>query len=158
MRRITVSTCGIVPRIYELSELNRQLNIALSLHAPEHELRKQLMPIENKYHLDEVIKAMRFFAEKTKRRVTIEYLLIAGVNDDIAHAHKVNQLLKGLKYNVNLIPYNPVEGCNFQKPSRERVERFKEVLEAVNKKVTVRVERGSDISAACGQLAGQAGI
>lgn len=155
MRRMTVSTCGIVPKIYELSEINRQLNLALSLHAPDHELRKQLMPIENKYHIDEVIKAMRFYADKTGRRITIEYLLIAGVNDEVSHAHKVNELLKGLKYNVNLIPYNSVDSNGFQKSSRERVQKFKEVLETVNKKITVRVERGSDIAAACGQLAGQ---
>jgi 23S rRNA (adenine2503-C2)-methyltransferase len=156
IRRMTVSTCGIVPGIYRLPELNRQLNLALSLHAPDHELRKQLMPIENKYHIDDVIKAMRAFSDRTRRRLTIEYLLIAGVNDEISHAHKVNELLKGLKYNVNLIPYNSVDTCGYQKPSRERVQRFKEVLETVNKKITVRVERGSDIAAACGQLAGQA--
>lgn len=155
MRRMTVSTCGIVPKIYELATLNRQLNLALSLHAPEHELRKQLMPIENKYHIDEVIKAIRHFADTTKRRITIEYLLIDGVNDDISHAHKLNEILRGIKYNVNLIPYNSIDGSKFKKPSRERIDRFREILETANKKVTVRVERGSDIAAACGQLAGK---
>ncbi len=154
MRRITVSTCGIVPNIYRLSGVNRQLNLALSLHAPEHELRKRLMPIENKYPLDEVIKALKEFVKKTKRRVTIEYILIDGINDGIEHAKKLNGLLKDLKYNINLIPYNPVEGCEFKKPSGERVSKFKEIVEMGTKKVTVRLERGTDISAGCGQLAG----
>ncbi len=154
MRRMTVSTCGIVPNIYRLSDVNRQLNLAISLHAPEHELRKKLMPIENKYLLDEVIEALRAFINKTKRRITVEYLLIDGVNDSVEHAKKLNQILKDLKYNINLIPYNPVHGCEFKKPSRERVNRFKEIVEQGTKKVTVRLERGTDIDAACGQLAG----
>ena len=155
MRRITVSTSGIAPRIYQLTELNRQIVLALSLHAPDHELRKKLIPIEEKYHIDEVIKAMNHYAEKTGRRVTIEYTLMDGVNDSTEHAEKVNKLLKGLKYNINLIPYNPVCGDSFKKPSVERVNRFKSVLEKVNRKVTVRLERGTDIAAACGQLAGE---
>lgn len=154
MRRMTVSTCGIVPNIYRLSGVNRQLNLALSLHAPEHELRKQLMPIENKYHLGDVIQALRDFIKQTKRRVTIEYILIEGINDTPEHAKKLNQLLKDLKYNINLIPYNPVEGCDFKKPSRERVSKFREIVEQGTKKVTVRLERGIDIAAGCGQLAG----
>lgn len=155
MRRITVSTSGIVPKIYQLTEMNRQLILALSLHAPDHELRKKLMPIEEKYPVDEVIKAMKHYAEKTGRRVTIEYTLIEGVNDSVEHAEKVNKLLKGLKYNINLIPYNPVFGDMFKKPSVERINKFKNVLEKVERKVTVRLERGTDIAAACGQLAGQ---
>lgn len=155
MRRMTVSTCGIVPNIYRLSGINRQLNLALSLHAPEHELRKQLMPIENKYPLNEVIEALREFINQTKRRVTIEYILIEGINDDVEHAKKLNLLLKNLKYNINLIPYNPTEGCHFKKPSRERVNRFREIVEQETKKVTVRLERGVDIAAGCGQLAGK---
>ena len=155
MRRITVSTSGIVPKIYQLTEMNRQLILALSLHAPDHELRKKLMPIEEKYPVDEVIKAMKHYAEKTGRRVTIEYTLIEGVNDSVEHAEKVNKLLKGLKYNINLIPYNPVCGDMFKKPSVDRINKFKNVLEKVERKVTVRLERGTDIAAACGQLAGQ---
>lgn len=154
MRRMTVSTCGIVPGIYKLADVNRQLNLALSLHAPNHELRKQLMPIENKYHIDEVIEALRFFVNKTKRRITIEYIIIDGINDSVEHAKEVNSILKGLKYNVNLIPYNPVAGCSYKKPSKERVNRFREEIEEGNKKVTVRLERGVDIKAGCGQLAG----
>ena len=155
IRRITVSTSGIVPKIYQLTEMNRQLVLALSLHAPDHELRKKLMPIEEKYPVEEVIKAMKHYAEKTGRRVTIEYTLIEGVNDSTEQAEKVNKLLKGLKYNINLIPYNPVCGDKFKKPSVERINRFKSVLEKVERKVTIRLERGTDIAAACGQLAGQ---
>ncbi|OGI00851.1 MAG: 23S rRNA (adenine(2503)-C(2))-methyltransferase [Candidatus Melainabacteria bacterium GWF2_37_15] len=154
MRHITVSTCGIVPNIYRLAEVNRQLNLAISLHAPDHELRKQLMPVENKYNIDEVIKALKFFIKQTRRRITIEYILIGGINDDIKYAKQLNILLKDLKYNINLIPYNPVQGCSFKKPSRESINKFREILEQVNKKVTVRLERGTDIAAACGQLAG----
>jgi 23S rRNA (adenine2503-C2)-methyltransferase len=155
MRRITVSTSGIVPKIYQLTEMNRQLVLALSLHAPDHELRKKLIPIEEKYPVDEVIKAMKHYAENTGRRVTIEYILIDGVNDSPAQAEQVNKLLKGLKYNINLILYNPVCGDSFKKPSMERVNRFKNILEKVERKVTIRLERGADIAAACGQLAGE---
>ncbi len=155
MRRITVSTCGIVPKIYKLADINRQLILALSLHAPDDELRKKLIPIGEKYPLEEVIKAVKFYAEKTGRRVTIEYILIDGVNDSPEQAEKVNKLLKGIKYNVNLIPYNPVGDSEFKKPSPERVNRFLRVLEKINKKVTVRLERGTDIAAACGQLSGE---
>ncbi len=154
MRRITVSTSGIIPNIYKLTELNRQLILAVSLHAPDHELRKKLIPIEEKYHIEELIEALKFFISKTGKRVTIEYVLIAGINDSIEQAEKLNALLKGLKYNVNLIPFNPVEGCDFKKPSIERVNKFRETLEKVNKKVTVRLERGADIAASCGQLTG----
>jgi 23S rRNA (adenine2503-C2)-methyltransferase len=155
MRRITVSTCGIVPGIYKLPEINRQLILALSLHAPEHELRKKLIPVENKYPIDEVIKALKYFVQKTGRRVTIEYILINNINDSPELAKQLNSILKDLKYNINLIPFNPIQECNFERPSRERINIFKEILESVNRKVTVRLERGNDISAACGQLSGE---
>ncbi len=155
MRRITISTCGIVPNIYKLTELNRQLILAISLHAPDHELRKKIMPIENKYPIEEVVESLRFFAQKTGRRVTVEYILIKDFNDNIEHAGKLNKLLKGLKYNINIIPYNPVDGCNFERPSPEKINKFREELEKAYKKVTVRLEKGSDIAAACGQLAGK---
>lgn len=154
MRRITVSTSGIVPGIYKMSEINRQLVLALSLHAPNHELRKKLIPIEEKYPLDKIIKALKYHIDTTKRRVTIEYLLIAGVNDSDDRAKELYNLLKGLKYNINLIPYNPVDNVEFEKSSPVRVNRFKTILEKMNIKVTVRLERGTDIAAACGQLTG----
>lgn len=155
MRRITISTSGIVPKIYQLTELNRQLILAFSLHAPDHELRKKLIPIEEKYHIEEVVKALKYFVEKTGRRVTIEYTLIDRVNDSVEQAEQVNNLLKGLKYNINIIPYNPISGSRFKKPTAERINKFKSTLEKVSKKVTVRLERGTDIAAACGQLSGE---
>ena len=111
--------------------------------------------VEEQYHIDELIKAVKYYADKTGRRVTIEYTLIDGVNDSPEQAERVNQLLKGLKYNINLILYNPVSGDEFRKPSQERVYKFKNVLEKVSAKVTLRLERGTDIAAACGQLAGE---
>lgn len=155
IRRITVSTSGIVPKIYELAKLNRQLTLALSLHAPEHNLRKSLMPIEEKYPLDELMKSLRFLTSQTGRRVTIEYTVIDGVNDSIEQAKAVNELLKGLNCNINLIPYNPVCKDKFKKPTSERINKFKYILEQSGRKVTVRLERGADILAACGQLSGQ---
>lgn len=155
MRRITLSTSGIVPAMYKLSEMNRQLILALSLHAPNHEIRKQIMPIEEKYPIDEVIKALKFYAKKTGRRVTIEYTIIEGINDSVENAKEVNRLLKGLKYNINLIPYNAFDESGFKSPSPDTIHRFKSILEEVEHKITIRVERGSDISAACGQLAGK---
>ncbi len=154
IRRITVSTSGIVPKIYELAKLNRQLTLALSLHAPEHSLRKTLMPIEGKYPLDEVMKALRYLVSETGRRVTIEYTLIDGLNDSAECAKKVNELLKGLNCNINLIPYNPVPDDKYRKPDLNRINMFKYILEQSGKKVTVRLERGADIMAACGQLSG----
>lgn len=156
MRRITISTSGIIPGIYRLVEENRQLTLALSLHAPTSELREKLIPIEKKYKLDDVIKALHFLAGKTGRRVTIEYVLIDGINDSPEHAMQVNSLLKGLKYNINLIPYNSINTIAFKTPSANRIEAFKNILEKSDKKVTVRLERGSEIGAACGQLTGAA--
>lgn len=153
MRRITISTSGIVPQIYKLADENRQLTLALSLHAPNHELREKLIPVEKKYNLNEIIKALHFLTQKTGRRVTIEYILIEDQNDKPDHARQVNHLLKGLNYNTNLIPYNPV--CKeFKAPSDQKIDEFKRILEQSGKKVTVRLERGQDILAACGQLNG----
>jgi 23S rRNA (adenine2503-C2)-methyltransferase len=155
MRRITISTSGIVPQIYKMADQNRQLILALSLHAPTHEIREKLIPIEKKYNIEEVIKALRFLTEKTGRRVTIEYVLIDGINDSLEHARQVNELLAGIKYNINLIPYNAAGRSDFSPPSAKRIEEFKAILEKSNRTVTVRLERGSDIAAACGQLTGK---
>ncbi len=154
-RRITISTSGIIPGIHKLAEENRQLTLALSLHAPNHELRKQLIPIEKKYPLDELVKSLHALTHKTGRRVTIEYTLIRDVNDDLKMAKEMNYLLKGLNYNVNLIPYNPTCNDKHQAPTQRRINEFMYILEQSGKKVTVRLERGSDINAACGQLSGQ---
>lgn len=155
MRRITVSTSGITPQIYKMADHNRQLTLALSLHAPNHEIREKLIPIEKKYHIEEVIKALHFLTEKTGRRTTIEYVLIDGINDDPDHARQINYLLKGLNYNVNLIPYNSTNREDFKAPSIKKINIFRYILEQSGKKVTVRLERGTDILAACGQLSGK---
>ncbi|OGI17095.1 MAG: 23S rRNA (adenine(2503)-C(2))-methyltransferase [Candidatus Melainabacteria bacterium RIFOXYA12_FULL_32_12] len=155
MRRITISTSGIAPQIYKLADENRQLTLALSLHAPNHELRERLIPIEKKYNIEEVVKALHFLTEKTGRRVTIEYMLIDGINDSPDHAKQISYLLKGLNYNVNLIPYNSLNRDDFKTPSAKKINIFKYILEQSGKKVTVRLERGSDILAACGQLSGK---
>jgi len=155
MRRITISTSGIIPQILKLADENRQLTLALSLHAPTHEIREKLIPIEKKYPVEEVVKALHNLTQKTGRRVTIEYVLIDGINDDPEHAKEINYLLKGLNYNVNLILYNSVNRDDFKAPSIKKINIFKYILEQSGKKVTVRLERGSDILAACGQLSGK---
>lgn len=153
-RRITISTSGIIPQINKLAELNLQSTLALSLHAPISELRKQIMPIENKYPLTELKKALKNYSQKTGRRITIEYVLIKGVNDSVEVAKQTALFLKDLKCNINLIPYNPVPNDKFEKPNSGEIMKFKYILEHCGKKVTIRLERGSDIDAACGQLTG----
>lgn len=165
-RRITISTSGIIPQINKLAELDMQSTLAFSLHSPVSEIRKQIMPIENKYPLPELKKALKNYIEKTGRRITIEYLLVKDLTDTIEMAKQTAEFLKDIKCNINLIPYNPVdntlhpnpppqEGNSFQKPANNSVMKFKYILEHSGKKVTVRLERGADIDAACGQLKGE---
>ena len=156
-RRITISTSGIIPQINKLAELELQSTLAISLHAPNHELRKTLMPIENKYPIGELKKALLNYVEKTGRRITIEYILIHGFNDTPEIAKELAYFLKDLKCNINLIPYNSVIENDDKKPSGNDIMKFKYLLEHSGKKVTVRLERGADIDAACGQLRGRAG-
>ncbi len=151
-RRMTLSTCGIIPGINKLAELNMQSTLAISLHAADSETRKKIMPVENKYNIDELIKTLKSYTNKTGRRVTIEYTLIKDLNDSVEDAKKLALLINSLKSNVNLITYNSNEFCKYKKPSKESVMKFKYILEAAGKKVTVRLERGADIDAACGQL------
>lgn len=152
IRRLTVSTCGIIPQINKLAEMDFQPTLAISLHAPNHVLRQELMPIESKYNLDDLMKALNNYVSDTGRRITIEYTLIKGFNDSVECAKELSKLLIGLKANINLIIYNPNEKDDFEKPSKQAIQKFKYVLEQSGKKVTVRLERGSDIDAACGQL------
>ncbi len=152
IRRLTVSTCGIIPQINKLAELDFQPTLAISLHAPNHELRKELMPVENKYPLPELMQTLRNYVSDTGRRITIEYTLIKGFNDTIECAKELAKLLIGLKANINLIIYNPNDKDTFEKPDKESIQKFKYILEQSGKKVTIRLERGSDIDAACGQL------
>lgn len=154
MRHITVSTSGVVPQIQQLAEEDLQMTLAISLHAPDNETRETIMPINKKWPLEILMPALLEYMEKTGRRLTIEYILLAGINDMPHQAHQLGQLLKPLKCNVNLIPYNPIEGDTIHKrPSRESILRFSNIVMGYGKKVTVRLERGVDIAAACGQLA-----
>ncbi|MDD3237592.1 MAG: 23S rRNA (adenine(2503)-C(2))-methyltransferase RlmN [Candidatus Gastranaerophilales bacterium] len=151
-RRMTISTCGIIPQINKLADLNTQSTLAISLHSSNHQTRARIMPVEMKYPIDDLIKTLKSYTQKTGRRVTIEYTLIKGVNDSIDDAKELALLLTNLKSNVNLIVYNANEFCKYQKPDKKDVMKFKYILEASGKKVTVRLERGGDIDAACGQL------
>ena len=157
-RRLTVSTAGIIPKINELANIEMQSTLAVSLHAPNHEIRKQLMPIENKYPMPELKQALKKYIDQTGRRITIEYLLIKDLNDTLESAKQLVQYLHDLKCNINLIPYNPTAKNDYQRPSNNSIMRFKSLLEQSGKKVTVRLERGADIDAACGQLSGKAKI
>ena len=154
-RRLTVSTSGIIPGIERLSELDMQSTLAISLHAPNHEIRSRLMKIEDKYSIDELKVALKRYIDETGRRITIEYLLIKDLNDTLACAKELAEYLSDLKCNVNLIPYNSTDENDYKKPSGYSVMRFKSLLEQSGKKVTVRLERGADIDAACGQLRGK---
>ncbi len=154
-RRITISTSGIIPGIERLAGLDLQSTLAISLHAPNHELRRELMPIENKYPIDKVKQSLMNYVEQTGRRITVEYILIHGFNDTPNVAKELAYFLKDLKCNINLIPYNSVIENDYKKPSNNDIMKFKYLLEHSGKKVTVRLERGADIDAACGQLRGR---
>ena len=154
-RRITISTSGIIPGINRLADMDLQSTLAISLHAPTHDLRKQIMPIENKYQLNELKNALLNYINKTGRRITIEYILIHGFNDTSQVAKELVYYLKDLKCNINLMPYDSVIENDYKKPSVNDTMKFKYLLEHSGKKVTVRLERGADIDAACGQLRGK---
>ncbi len=156
IRRMTVSTSGIVPKIYELAQNDLIPTLAISLHAPNHQIREKIMPIEKKYNIEELKKALIEFNKITKDRITIEYILIGGLNDTKECAFELIDFLKDIKCNINLIPYNPINSdIDFKKPNKKDMLKFKYLLEAFGKKVTIRLERGADIDAACGQLAGK---
>ena len=151
-RHLSVSTCGIVPKILEFADLNLQVNLAISLHAPIDSKRSYLMPINNRYRISELMNALKRYIEITNRRVTIEYILIAGVNDTIEDAKELVKILKGLNVYVNLIPYNEVKELNFKRSSIESRNKFYDILAKERIDVTLRRETGNDIDAACGQL------
>ncbi|MBS1713665.1 MAG: 23S rRNA (adenine(2503)-C(2))-methyltransferase RlmN [Armatimonadetes bacterium] len=155
-RHMTVSTVGIVPQILELARLALPVHLALSLHSPFDEVRSRLMPVNHKWPVAEVVDAMRQVQRATGRKATFEYLLIQDVNDSPEQAEALARLVKGMPSVVNLIPFNWVDtGNGFARPSRERIAAFRKGLESRGVNVTERVERGHDIAAACGQLAGQ---
>ncbi len=151
-RNLTISTCGIVPRIKEFADGGFTANLALSLHAPNDALRQKLMPIAKAYPLAEILSAMDEYYRKTGRRLTFEYSLINGVNDSVAQARELSALIKGRNCLVNLIPVNEVREREFKRSHAKNIENFKNILEKNRINVTIRREMGSDIDAACGQL------
>lgn len=151
-RHITVSTCGIVSKIYEFSEFPYQVNLAISLHAPNDELRSKLMPINKVYSLDKLMPAVKYYIEKTNRRVTFEYIMLKDVNDKISHAKELSNLLKGINCYVNLIPYNETNHLEYKRSDKTSILAFYDTLKKNNINVTIRREFGGNIKAACGQL------
>lgn len=151
-RNITVSTCGIVPGIKRLTEEGFSVTLALSLHAPDDEVRKTLMPIANRYSLKEILPACKGYYEKTGRRLTFEYSLVKGVNDNLEEARRLTALIRDMHGHVNLIPVNPIKERDYRQSNREAIEQFKEYLEKHGINVTIRREMGRDIGGACGQL------
>ena len=151
-RNITVSTCGIVPRIYDLAEEQLQITLALSLHAATQEKRMELMPIAYKYNLKDVLAACRYYFEKTGRRLTFEYSLVGGVNDTDKDVQQLSELLRGLHGHVNLIPVNPIKERSYVQSNARVVANFKSKLEKCGINATIRREMGRDIGGACGQL------
>lgn len=151
-RNLTVSTCGIVPRMRELAEKKLQITLALSLHASNQKKRKALMPIANKYEIHDVVEACRYYFEQTGRRVTFEYSLVAGVNDTDEDADELAVLMKALNCHINLIPVNPIQEREYRQPKTEAILAFKNKLEKNRMNVTIRREMGRDIEGACGQL------
>ncbi len=152
MRHLTVSTVGFVPAIRTLAREQLQFTLAVSLHAPTDALRKQLIPGMARWSMAEIMDACRYYVRQTGRRVTFEYCLLDGVNDGVGEAQELTKVLHGLNCHVNLISFNPVEGLRFKTPSREHIKAFREILDGAGIQVTQRVERGSGIDAACGQL------
>lgn len=151
-RNITLSTCGIVPRIYDLAKENIPITLSISLHSAFDESRKKIMPISNKYSIKDIIEACRYYEKKTKRRITFEYTLIENVNDKIEDVRELSIILRDLNAHVNLIPLNPIKEYSKERPSKSNMERFKDEMTKYNIPVTIRREMGSDISASCGQL------
>jgi len=152
-RRFTISTVGIVPQIRRFTELKRQINLAISLHAADDELRSQIIPINRKYPISELLNACRDYVKTTHRRITFEWALIRDFNDSVEQAVQLSHLLNGILCHVNLIPLNPTENFSYQAPSQDRIQKFQKVLLEHQIPCTVRMRRGIDIQAGCGQLA-----
>ena len=151
-RHITVSTCGLVDKIKQFADEQTQFNLAISLHAPNNELRSRLMPINQAYPLEKLMEAIRYYAEKNNRRITFEYILLKGVNDSNECVQQIAKLLKGLNAYINLIPYNNVDEKGYQSVDYRSAMRFYDLLMKSNVKCTLRQKQGDDIDAACGQL------
>ncbi|WP_411343074.1 23S rRNA (adenine(2503)-C(2))-methyltransferase RlmN [Paenibacillus sp. WLX1005] len=151
-RHITVSTSGIVPNIYQFADENTQINLAISIHAPNDKLRSKLMPVNRRFPFDDVMESLRYYMEKTGRRITFEYALIGGVNDRAEHAEELGNILKDMMCHVNLIPVNYVPERNYVRTPRKDIFEFQRILADKGVNVTIRREQGHDIAAACGQL------
>lgn len=152
MRHISLSTCGVVPKIYDLMEKDLQLTLSVSLHAPDDEIRSSMMPVNRKWSIDELLTACRKYTDTTRRRISFEYAMVSGVNDSDDCARLLARKLRGILCHVNLIPVNEVKETGCKKSSRERIESFSAILEKNGYAVTVRRKLGSDINASCGQL------
>ena len=151
-RSFTVSTVGIIPGIRRLSQESLQVNLAVSLHTADETLRSQLVPINHRYPVAEIVRACRAYVRATHRRVTFEVALIAGVNDSDSHAKQVTEALHGVLCHVNIIPFNSIEGSDWRASPNERVQAYAHIIESVGYPVTIRQSRGTDIQAGCGQL------
>ena len=151
-RHITVSTCGIVPKIREFTNYPKQVNLAISLHAPNNELRSSIMAINNAYKIEDIMDAVKDYIAKTNRRVTFEYIMLKDVNDTEECAKELCNLLKGLNCYVNLIPYNETSHIEYKKSTQDSIMKFYDILKKNNIGVTIRREFGSKVNAACGQL------
>lgn len=151
-RNITVSTCGLVPRIKQLAELKLQITLAISLHAPNDELRKTMMPIAYTYSIEQIMDACRYYLLQTARRISFEYSLVKGVNDSPECARQLIKLVHGMNCHINLIPVNPIKERDYEQSEKNSIHNFKEILEKAGVNVTIRREMGRDIDGACGQL------
>ena len=151
-RKITVSTVGLVPRIKQLAEEPMQIRLAVSLHGATDEVREKIMPVNRKYPLKDLLAACDYYLNARKRMMTFEYILIDSVNDSLEQAHKLGAIARRLRAKVNLIPYNPVEGLPWKRPERNRCKMFQHTLQSHDVTSTLRMEKGTDINAACGQL------
>ena len=152
MRHISLSTCGLVDRIYDLAKENLQLTLSVSLHAPNNEIRNRTMPVNRRYPIEELLKACRYYAKETGRRISFEYAMIDGVNDSDSCARELARRLHGMLCHVNLIPVNPVKEAGYHKSGRQRQQAFLQILEKEGITATVRRTLGADINASCGQL------
>lgn len=151
-RHLTISTCGLVPKIYEFADLETGVNLAISLHAPNNEIRDKIMKINHAYKIEEVMKALDYYIAKTNRRVTIEYIMLAGINDTDECARELSKLIKGKLMYVNLIPYNETSNFTMKRSNDFKIKSFYDILKSNNINVTIRKEMGGNLSAACGQL------
>ena len=151
-RHLTISTCGLVPKIYEFADMETGVNLAISLHAPNNEIRDKIMKINHAYKIEEVMKSLDYYISKTNRRVTIEYIMLEGINDSDECAKELALLVKGKLMYVNLIPYNETTHFELKRSNDFKIKSFYDILKSYNVNVTIRKEMGGNLSAACGQL------